>query len=142
MAYHRSIKKLELNWIPVLSQPLYANRYVYKIECNITLPNNNKLNNRKTRIEIKNKKTKTMKWNKHLQTDGNRTILTLCFGLNNIYLETWLYYIQFQYTITGLGNKLITYINPAPQDNCLQRTYSIKPCTLYNTKKYNESFFL
>jgi len=26
-----------------------------------------------------------------------------------------LYYIQFTYTITGLGNKLITYINPAPE---------------------------
>ena len=51
------------------------------------------------------------------------------------YLETWLYYIHFTYTITGLGNKLITYINPAQQDNCLQRTYSIKPCTaLYNNK--------
>ena len=35
-------------------------------------------------------------------------------------LKTWLYYIQFKYTITGLGNKLIPYINPAPQDNYLQ----------------------
>jgi len=34
-------------------------------------------------------------------------------------LEAWLY-----------------YIHPAPQDNCLQRTYSIEPCTtLYNNKK-------
>ena len=29
-------------------------------------------------------------------------------------METWLYYIHFTYTITGLGNKLITYINPSP----------------------------
>ena len=53
-------------------------------------------------------------------------------------METWLYmyYIQLTYTITGVGNKLIPYINPAPQDNCLQRTYSIKPrTTLYNNKK-------
>jgi len=57
-------------------------------------------------------------------------------------LETWLYYIPFTYTITGLGNKLITYINPAPQDDCLQRIYSIKSCTtLYNNKKYNVSRF-
>ena len=57
-------------------------------------------------------------------------------------METWLYYIPFTYTITGLGNKLITFINPAPQDNCLQRTYSIKSCTtLYNNKKYNVSRF-
>jgi len=41
-----------------------------------------------------------------------------------------------------LGNKFITYINPAPQDNCLQRTYSIKSCTtLYNNKKIQRKFF-
>ena len=54
-----------------------------------------------------------------------------------------LYYIHFTYTITGLGNILITDINPAPQDNCLQRTYSITSCTtLNNNKNYNESFFV
>ena len=60
-------------------------------------------------------------------------------------MKTWLYYIQFTYftyTITGLVNKLIPYINPAPQDNYLQRTYSIKPCTtLYNNKKIQRKFF-
>ena len=58
-------------------------------------------------------------------------------------LETWLYYIQFKYTITGFGNKLIPYINSAPQDNCLQRTYSIKSCTIvYNNKKIQCKFFV
>jgi len=41
-----------------------------------------------------------------------------------------MYYIHFTYTITGWGNKLIPYINPAPQDNCWQKTYSIK--NVYN----------
>ena len=50
--------------------------------------------------------------------------------------------MQFTYTITGLANKLVTYINPAPQDNCLQRTYSITSCTaLYNNKKIQRKFF-
>ena len=62
--------------------------------------------------------------------------------LTIFYLETWLYYIPFTYTITGLGNKLMTFFNAAPQDNCLQRTYSIKSCTtLYNNKKIQGNFF-
>ena len=63
-------------------------------------------------------------------------------SLNIILFENMVIYICFTYTITGLENKLITYINPAPQDNCLQRTYSIKSCsTLHNNKKNTKCCF-
>ena len=76
----------------------------------------------------------------------SRFLNVYVFSLNNILFENKVtlhtIYIQFTYTITGLGNKLITFINPAPQDNCLQRTYSIKSCTtLYNNKKIQGNFF-
>jgi len=42
--------------------------------------------------------------------------MTIAISLNNILFEN----IHFTYTITGFGDKLITYINPAPQSQLIK----------------------